>query len=133
MPVLTIPVLDGGGETVGTLCVQEEGLYRVLRARVSPLPGLHRLWLCGEGGACCLGVLSPDGSSLRLEKRLSRAAWSALPHPLRRAALAPPAEAEPAPVTEDTPTGAAPPALPSPEPCMRSVRLFGRQFVVFRS
>lgn len=124
------PILDKQ-QNIGTLAVREDGLYRVLSARLAYRPGVQRLWLCGRGGHVCLGVLLPAQGMLTLQKRLSRAAWDALPHPLLYAALT-------APLPEpQEPSAAAAPAVaetaPSDAPPPRCIRLFGARFVVFRS
>ena len=116
------PIRDGH-ETIGTLTVREEGLFRVFRARCAYREGVRRLWLCGEGEPVCLGVLQPQHACLLLEKRLSRAACAALPRPLAFAALA-----RPAPESSPEKTSPAPP-VPGP----RIVCLFGDRFVLFRS
>lgn len=120
---MEIPIQDGS-ETVGQLSVREEGLYRVFRARCAKRDGVQRLWLCGGGEPVCLGVLQPSGNALVLEKRLSRSACAALPDPLVSAALSRPAPPPPAP---------APAHVPAEPPGLRTIRLFGARFVVFRS
>ncbi len=111
---MEIPVLDGQ-QKIGGVRIREEGLYRVVTARVRLRPGLQRLWLCSHGRGVCLGVLAPEDGWLRLEKRLSRSAWAALPAPLTHAALAAPSS-------------------PPPQTSGESERvLFGRRFIVFRS
>ena len=115
---MELPIFDGR-EKVGTLTVRREGLYAVFTAELPFREGLRRLWLQGDAGSVCLGVLQPRDGALRLERRLSRAACAALPQPLVRAALQrrlPPPE--PGPVRE---RGA------------RAIQLFGRRFIVFRS
>ena len=108
---MEIPVLDGQRE-IGVVSIREEGLYHVVTARVRPRPGVQRLWLCSGGQGSCLGVLAPETGILRLEKRLSRQSWAALPAPLTHAAL----------------------AAPPPQPPGESERvLFGQRFIVFRS
>ena len=119
---MELPIYDGG-EKVGTLTVRREGLYAVFRAELPLRDGLQRLWLCGETGSVCLGLPEPRGGRLRLEKRLSRAACAALPHPPLRVSL------------QNAPPSPAPAALSAPprERGARSVLLFGKRFVVFRS
>ena len=121
------PILDGQ-QNIGTLSVREDGLYRVLSARLNYRPGVQRLWLCGRAGHACLGVLLPAQGTLTLQKRLSRAAWDALPHPLLYAALTEPAAREPPATSSPSPAEAV-----SDDPPPRCVRLFGARFVVFRS
>ena len=116
---MELPIWDGG-ERLGTLTVRREGLYAVFRAALPFRNGLQRLWLFGETGSVCLGVLQPREGELRLEKRLSRAACASLPRPLLCAAL------------QDALPAAKPPA-PSGERGPQTVRLFGRRFIVFRS
>ena len=116
---------------IGTLRVSRDGLYTRFEAEIPAREGLQRLWLCGRGGHVCLGVLLPAQGMLTLQKRLSRAAWDALPHPLLYAALT-------APLPEpQEPSAAAAPAVaetaPSDAPPPRCIRLFGARFVVFRS
>lgn len=123
---MKLPVFDGN-EKIGVLTVGEEGLYRVLSVRLPCRPGLLRLWLNGEGGGVCLGVLLPEGETLTLTRRFSRAEWKTLPHPLRSASLdAPRTEAEAA-----QPKGAPEPSRA--ESGAQTLRLFGRRFIVFRS
>ncbi len=116
---MELPIYDGG-ERAGTLSVRREGLYAVFRAELPFREGLQRLWLCGESGSACLGVLQPRSGQLRLEKRLSRAACAALPHPLLCASL------------QRTPPDRSASAPPR-ESGWQSVRLFGKRFIVFRS
>lgn len=126
---MNYPILDGQ-QNIGTLSVREDGLYRILSARLDDRPGVQRLWLCGRAGHVCLGVLLPAQGMLTLQKRLSRAAWDALPHPLLYAALA-----EPLSVPQEQPAAAVPAVTetaPSDDP-PRCIRLFGARFVVFRS
>ena len=95
----------------------------MLRAELPPRRGLQRLWLHGEDGSVCLGVLEPRAGQLRLEKRLSRAACAALPRTLLCASL------------QSEPPLSAPPRRPDggrTEKGVQSVRLFGQRFVVFR-
>ena len=121
---MKIPVLEGQ-QMIGSVSIREEGLYRVISARVGLRPGVQRLWLCSGTQGACLGVLAPEAGFLRLEKRLSRAAWAALPAPLTHAALSAPAPHIDAP--------AAPPSPPSQTPGESERTLFGQRFVVFRS
>lgn len=119
---MELPIYDGG-EKVGMLTVRREGLYAVFRAELPLRDGLQRLWLCGETGSVCLGLPEPRDGRLRLEKRLSRAACAALPHPPLRASL------------QNAPPSPAPAVISAPpqERGERSVLLFGKRFVVFHS
>ena len=75
---MKIPVLEGQ-QMIGGVSIREEGLYRVISARVGLRPGVQRLWLCSGTQGACLGVLAPEAGFLRLEKprSLGRAARSA--------------------------------------------------------
>ena len=117
------PVYDGK-ERIGTLAVRREGLYAVFTAELPAREGLPRLWLCGTGESVCLGLLEPRGGTLRLEKRLSRAACAALPAPPLYATLSP-ERAAPAPEAAPSP--------PKDVPGAQVRLLFGRRFIVFRS
>ncbi len=114
-----LPIWNGR-EKCGTLTVRREGLYAVFRAALPLREGLQRLWLCGEPGSVCLGVLQPRNGELRLEKRLSRAACAALPQPILRASLQ-----RTLPAVETT--------VPKGRGSPQRVLLFGRHFIVFRS
>ena len=117
---MSVLIFDKGRE-IGRIEIRSEGLYRVLEARCAYRPGVQRLWLEGDSGWACLGVLVPVGDCLTLKKRLSRAAFEALPRPLRRAALQP-----------ETP----PPPPPQPRPVekgLQRVTLFGKTYVVYRA
>ena len=117
---MSVSIVDGGRE-IGRLEIRSEGLYRVLEARCTYRPGVQRLWLCGDSGCACLGVLAPEGAYLTLRKRLSRSAFEALPQPLRRAALQP-----------ETPKPPPPQPMPDGKGLQR-IKLFGKTFVVYRT
>ncbi len=121
---MVIPVLEGQ-QKIGAVSIREEGLYRVVTARVRLCPGLRRLWLCSNELGVCLGVLAPEGGWLHLKKRLSRRDWAALPQPLTHAALSAPAAPGESP--------AEPPSREQEAWAENSIRLFGQRFVVFRS
>ena len=63
------------GEAAGTLRIEDDGLYRVLTARVDGEGELLRLYLHGES----FGVLCPEDGALRLRRRVSRTRLPELP------------------------------------------------------
>ncbi|MBQ4381215.1 MAG: hypothetical protein II794_00590 [Oscillospiraceae bacterium] len=65
-------VLDSSGRDAGEICRQEAGLYTVFSYRGPLQPEVCRLWLTGGDGSFPLGVPTPGGGGLTLEKRLSR-------------------------------------------------------------
>lgn len=69
---MNIPIYQKG-QAVGSLCAQEDGLYRIFRAKVPAREGIVRLYL-PDGQS--LGVFSPEGC---LTKRLSRRSLPELP------------------------------------------------------
>ena len=143
------PVYIDGIEA-GTLTETREGLYRVFRADCAMREGLHRLWLHGGGRSVYLGLLTPAGDRLKLEKRFSRAAG--LPDQIdcaRNSAAAPlpsPAAEPPGALVWHTlPSGALiaydgqtqylalPAALsPSSPAAERLRRIGGKDYLVFR-
>ena len=125
---MEIPVYEGK-ERVGSLSLREEGLYRVFSARVAFRPGIRRLWLCGEEGQVCLGVLQPAGKTLQLRRRYSRAACRAFPQSGLFASLRAPCSPPP---KQDAPTPDVT-AVPAETGTAQSIRLFGARFIVFRS
>ncbi len=60
---------------VGTLQAAEDGLYRVLHARIRPAGEILRLYLFGKS----FGVFCPENGELTLVRRVSRCALPALP------------------------------------------------------
>ena len=114
---MELPIMEQG-ERIGTLRIGKEGLYTVFRAELPRREGLQRLWLCGAGAWACLGLLEPEGETLRLVRRLSRADCARLPRRPEYAALQPQRAAEP-----DR----------AKEPEDGSLWLFGRRFVRLRS
>ncbi len=66
------------GETAGYLTAEEEGLYIAFSARIRARGELTRLWLHGAGEEKYLGIMSPAGEELRLERRISRRELGAL-------------------------------------------------------
>ena len=113
---MDVPILDNG-ERLGTLRISRDGLYTRFEAAIPARAGLHRLWLCGEQGAACLGLLTPEGETLVLRRRLSRAECRRLPAPLRCAALAEPKRETP----EERPK----------QPGPHRIKLFGEDFVTY--
>ena len=81
---LEIPIYIAG-ERCGTLTERAEGLYTVLRAVCPPKEGLIRLWARGGGRSGYLGLLTPCGDGLALERRLSRRERAAFPAVIERA------------------------------------------------
>ena len=64
------------GQTVGTVDVTREGLYRRIRARCRVSGSeIHRLYADGEK----LGVLIPDRGGLMLETRIPAKRWKNVP------------------------------------------------------
>ena len=62
-------------KAVGTLRIEDDGLYRVLTARVSGEGELLRLYLRGES----FGVFCPEDGALCLRRRVSRTRLPELP------------------------------------------------------
>lgn len=61
--------LEGGG----TLRVREEDPWVYLEAmRPEDGRGLYKVWCAGTGGEFLLGTLAPEGSRLRLERRVAK-------------------------------------------------------------
>ena len=96
---MTIPILIDGKER-GALETRREGAYTLFEARCAFVPGLRRLWLFGEGGRGCLGVMQPAGGELRLKRRLSRADMRGFPTKAAYAGFA--EEKSPAPPPKNT-------------------------------
>lgn len=139
----------------GTLTVAADGAYLRFRADAPMSGGVMRLWLIGGGRCEALGVMSPCGGRLRLDRRISRRELARFPGRIERAVLAEqrPADAKaapPPPAADDNnadtlwhrnPDGtlsadidgvrclAIPSALRRPAPCMRLI--CGREYVVF--
>ena len=67
--------IDRRGKTVGTLTVEDDGLYRVLTARIGRAREILRLYLFGRS----FGVFCPEGGLLSLRRRVSRASLPELP------------------------------------------------------
>ena len=111
---MEFPILENSAR-IGTLTISRDGLYTRFEAAIPAREGLQRLWLCGENGAACLGLLTPEGERLALRRRLSRAELARFPAPLLYAALA---EPEAKPQTAPEPDG------------FRRIRLFGDSFVL---
>ena len=60
------------GDTIGKVLLKKQGLYLHFSAECRSIgPGVHRLYLLGESGSHILGVMSPKGDLLVLEKKLS--------------------------------------------------------------
>jgi hypothetical protein len=68
-----------GGETSGEITVAREGLFWRFSAQCEPRGELVRLSLYGDGREGYLGVMAPFGETLRLTKKLSRAALRDFP------------------------------------------------------
>ncbi len=64
------------GQCVGILCAEEDGLYRIFRASVPACEGIVRLYF---PDGLCLGVFSPEGGALCLQRRLSKRSLPELP------------------------------------------------------
>ena len=60
---------------VGTLRVEEAGLYRILDARIGSSPEILRLYLDGKS----FGVFCPEAGGLALRRRVSRALLPEMP------------------------------------------------------
>ena len=89
---MTIPIIHEG-RRIGLLETRREGAYTRFEARCAPLPGVRRLCVFGGGRSAALGVMQPEGASLTLRRRFSRAALRAFPAPMEYAGFAA-AEAE---------------------------------------
>lgn len=75
------------GEKCGSLEVYAEGLMTVMSAKCSADPGkVVRLYLFGEGQSALLGTMRPEGGSLRVVRRFSRAELKKLPENIEYAA-----------------------------------------------
>lgn len=66
------------GETEGKLTAREEGLYIAFSAHIKTRAELTRLWLHGAGSEAYLGIMSPAGEELCLERRISKRELGAL-------------------------------------------------------
>lgn len=115
---MEIPVLEEG-KSVGALTIRREGLYTCFEALLPARAGLQRLWLCGETGAVCLGLLTPETDGLRLRRRFSRAELRDFPVPPLCASLSEPSEKR------------APEPPPASPDGFRRVRIGGAVFVLF--
>lgn len=82
----TYPIIIGG-ENTGELSISREGLFWVFDARCAMQEELVRLSIYGDGREGYLGVMSPDGEWLCLQKRLSRAAVADFPTTIEYAGL----------------------------------------------
>ena len=67
------------GDKRGELRVYTEGLMTVFDARCDKANGLVKLYIFGAEGKAYLGTMQPQGSGLRLVRRLSRAALRSFP------------------------------------------------------
>lgn len=72
------PIYINGNER-GELRVYTEGLMTVFDARCDKANGLVKLYIFGAEGKAYLGTMQPQGSGLRLVRRLSRAALRSFP------------------------------------------------------
>ena len=72
------PVYEKGRE-IGTLNMWQQGLYTLLEASLPKKQGLYRLWLIGQDGNYCLGLLEPTDSGRYIRRSLSREAARRLP------------------------------------------------------
>lgn len=79
------------GKTEGELSVTAQGAKTLFRADCSMIDGVMRLSVYGGGKNAHLGVLSPRGDRLQLEKKLSRSEMRGFPETIEYAA--PPDEA----------------------------------------
>lgn len=96
----TYPIIIDGN-TVGSVNVSQKGLYTVFEASCPDTGELLRLWVFGSDGEAYLGVMMPQGDTLRLVRRFSRAALKGFPKsithagPKKQATAASPPPAEP--------------------------------------
>ena len=67
------------GDKRGELRVYTEGLMTVFDARCDKAKGLVKLYIFGAEGKAYLGTMQPQGSGLRLVRRMSRAALRSFP------------------------------------------------------
>ncbi|MGM9592352.1 MAG: hypothetical protein ACI3VK_06535 [Oscillospiraceae bacterium] len=72
------PIYINGNER-GELRVYTEGLMTVFDARCDKAKGIVKLYIFGAEGKAYLGTMQPQGSGLRLVRRLSRAALRSFP------------------------------------------------------
>ena len=75
---MQIPIIHDG-RRIGVLETRREGAYIRFEARCAFLPGVRRLCVFGGGKRAPLGVMQPEGGSLVLRRRFSRAAMREFP------------------------------------------------------
>lgn len=139
----------------GTLSVTPEGAYLHFRADAPMSGGLLRLWLIGEGRCGQLGLMTPHGGRLHLDRRMSRRELTGFPQVIERAELSERRPAEPDPAQPEVRAEGAlgdtvwhrnqdgslsaeiggrhyialPSSLRRPAPCSRMID--GREYVIF--
>lgn len=78
------PIFEKGKQR-GTLNISSHGLYTRFEAALPKSPGLSRLWLIGEDGNYCLGLLEPNAQGRFLSRSLSREAMRKVPQSIKYA------------------------------------------------
>ena len=78
------PILEKGKER-GKLKVSSHGLYTLFEAKLPKAAGLYRLWLIGDDGNYCLGILEPKTQGRFLSRSLSRDAMRKVPQSIKYA------------------------------------------------
>jgi hypothetical protein len=91
----TYPIIIGG-ENTGQVNISREGLFWVFEAKCAMQEELVRLSVYGDGREGYLGVMSPEGEGLTLQKKLSRTAVAEFPSKIEFAGL----KGQPPPVPE---------------------------------
>lgn len=155
---MAIPVYLNG-EPVGALTVIAEGLYTRVSLRLPLQERALRLYLHSGEQTLPLGVPVPEGDMLTLTRRFSRSELGTFPLPPERAdenpgGSRPAVSPESAPAAEDDPAGhdwreagrgtllcrregitylALPCSLRRRCPGLRSARINGREYLIFRS
>ncbi|MBR0039809.1 MAG: hypothetical protein IJP64_00310 [Oscillospiraceae bacterium] len=136
---MIIPILHDG-RSIGSLETRREGAYTLFEARCAFIPGVRRLWVYGEGGRGCLGVMQPEDGELRLRTRRSRADMRTFPREFTYAgfaegrASAPPRGEEKAFIFVDRGVRylALPCTLNKARPGLRLREIGGRRYLLFR-
>ena len=78
------PIFEKGKER-GKLKVSSHGLYTLFEAKLPKALGLYRLWLIGDDGNFCLGLLEPNAQGRFFSRSLSREAMRKVPQSIKYA------------------------------------------------
>ena len=132
------PIVEKGKE-IGRLLARREGLYTVFEARLPPRTELTRLYLCGKGESRLLGVMEPRPGGCVLCRRLSRRELpDAVEYASTEAVAAPPEEsgwtsgANGMLYDHSARLLAIPANLRDERRMMRTMRINGKEYIVFR-